>query len=242
MKSVLIVHNYFGPRRISFGPYEEDPLFLAKKQIQYLEEVKHNLDHVVLTVNSRGLEDNENISKLLSILPEKLQKASTEILIRENVGLSYGAFSDVYTKYRRNYDYYFFTEDDYLFCEDFFDTTLILMLMENENPGFLCAATRDMQPFGKHAGNSTGVLTSKSLEAVFMDEGCIPHVREFQTDKYENVEIPSQVLHSTSITKRGFSLTDIGKIYTLYHAWESGYERFFENNTREIITPLQRII
>ena len=245
MKKILIVHNYFGPRRVFLKPYVDDPLFLVKKQIQYLEEVKHNLDHVVFTVNRRGDEDDENISILKQILPDKFQKATTEILIRENIGLSYGAFSDVYTKYRKNYDFYFFTEDDYLFCEDWFDSILIDMLLENENPGYLCGlvwVTDETLLF--HAGNSVGVATSKALEDVYIEKNEIPHLKTSGSYEHED-EIPgsicSQVLHTNSIYKKGYSLTDISSRYTLYHMLPSGVEKHFLNNDKEIITPVQRV-
>lgn len=242
LKSILVVHNYFGPRRVQFQPYIDDPLFLIKKQIEYLSRVKHSLNHVVFTVNSRGHDDLLTIEKARVCIPDKLQGATTELLVRENIGLSYGAFSDVYSKYRTNYDFYFFTEDDYLFTEDLFDSTMIEMLLENENPGYLCAAVRDIAGFGKHAGNSVGVITSHSLETVFLEKNQIPHINFSKPgDPYEHHDIPSQVLHSSSIHSKGFSLTDIGSRYTLYHVWPDGYEHFFAQNSKEIIKPVQRL-
>lgn len=240
MKKLLVVHNYFGPRRVIYSPYVEDNLFLVKKQVEYLSEVKHNLDKIVFTVNSRGEEDSETIEKLKLLVPSKLQQAEVEILIRENVGLSYGAFSDVYRKYRTVYDYYFFTEDDYFFVEDWFDSILIDMLNENVSPGYLCGVVRD-DIFEKHAGNSVGVASSTALEAVFIEENMIPHNIDRSEDPYEPEVIPSQVLHTNSIFKKGYSLTDIRETYTLYHVWPNGIERSFPENDREIIKPIQRL-
>jgi len=246
MRKILIVHNYFGPRRVFLKPYVEDPLFLVKKQIQYLEEVKHDLNHVIFTVNRRGVEDDENVSSLRQLFPEKFQKATTEILVRENVGLSYGAFSDVYAKYRRQYDYYFFTEDDYLFCENWFDSILIDMLTENENPGYLCGLVWILYGPGYehglvHAGNSVGVASSTALEDVYTEKNEIPHLKTVSS--YETQEgICSQVLHTNSIYEKGYSLTDISTRYTMYHTCPGGIEHHFANNTREIITPIQRTL
>ena len=39
--------------------------------------------------------------------------------------MSYAAFNDVYTKYRTDFDYYIFNEDDYYFNVNNFDTYLI---------------------------------------------------------------------------------------------------------------------
>jgi hypothetical protein len=56
-KSCLMVHNYFGPRRVYLKEYEEDRLFYAKKQIEYLQKYQNSLDKIYFTVNSRGHED-----------------------------------------------------------------------------------------------------------------------------------------------------------------------------------------
>lgn len=242
MSSILIVHNYFGPRRVILQEYMEDALFFAKKQIEYLTNVEHSLDHIVFTINRRDERDDSLISQLRLMLPASLQKATTEIIVRENIGLSYGAFSDVYKKYRTGYSHYFFTEDDYLFCEDRFDSTLISMLMENDMPGYLCGVIRNIEPFGLHAGNSVGVASSVALEDVFTENDSIPHVNKRTDDPYEANVIPSQVLHTNSIHKKGYSLTDIGSRYTLYHVWPGGYEHHFQNNDKEIIKPVQRTL
>ena len=242
MSSILIVHNYFGPRRVLLSQYTVDSLFFAKKQIEYLANIKHEIDHIVFTVNRRDEMDDQLIHNLSLMLPSRLQKATTEIIVRENIGLSYGAFSDVYKKYRTKYSHYFFTEDDYLFCEDDFDSTLISMLMENPRPGYLCGLLRNIEPFGLHAGNSVGVASAIALEDVFSENESIPHVTERTEDPYEPDLIPSQVLHTNSIHKKGYSLTDIGSRYTLYHVWPEGYEHHFQNNEKEIIKPVQRTL
>jgi hypothetical protein len=177
--------------------------------------------------------------EFLKLAPKKIQKASTEVIVRKNTGLSYGAFSDVFRKYRKNFGYYFFTEDDYVFCEDWFDSTLIGMLLENENPGYICGAVRDL--YSLHAGNSVGVGYAEAFESIFVEHNKIPHAASNNVDPYAE-DGAGQVLHTNSVYQKGFSLTDIGNRYTLYHVWPDGYEHFFPENSKEIIAPIQRII
>jgi autotransporter strand-loop-strand O-heptosyltransferase len=243
-KSCLLAHSYFGDRRLYFKEYDEDRLFFIKKQVEYLTRFKHNLDHIVFTINTNSTLDEINyIIKAKDVIPSKIQGATVEIIVRENIGLSYGAFSDVYEKYRTEFDYYFFMEDDHVYVKENFDEIMIDILNETENPGYLCGIVRDEQTgWQKHAGNATGVITSKALETLFLKNNCLPSNKN-KFDGYKNEENLGQISQSHEIYKLGFDLIDIREHYRISHLHPDGeYELRFENNEDEIIVPIHLIV
>lgn len=247
-KSCLMVHNYFGPRRVYLKEYEEDRLFYAKKQIEYLQKYRNSLNKVYFTVNSRGNEDYDIIQELKSILPTKIWNADVELLVRHNVGLSYGAFSDVFRINRLNYDYYFFTEDDYLFVQNDFDKILISMFEKYDRAGYVSALIRDSSEiFPKHAGIQMGVTSSAVLEKLFVKCGnTLPHNdRHIHGLDYRADEWAGNVGQTNEIYKMGYELYDVRESYTSYVLMtqpQLHYEQWFANNTEEIISPVQRVI
>jgi len=243
-KSCMMIHNYFGERRIMMDEYKGDKLFFIKKQIEYLSKNKHNIDHIIFSINM----DNtvpyiELIKKAKEIIPDRIQNATTEIMLRKNIGMSYGAFSSVYEKYRKEFDYYFFVEDDYLFNIDYFDSEMIHILNTKDNPGYLCGIVRDeKEGFPVHAGNSIGVASSLALEAVFSKYNKLPHNEE-NFGEYRDEESNGQIDQTHVIHNMGFSVFDIRDYYFIYHLHpDGGYEKLFTDNKDEIIVPTQRII
>lgn len=243
-KSCMMVHNYFGERRIKLEEYDNDKLFYLKKQIEYLSNKKHNLSHIVFSINSNSTpEENYLIKEVYKLIPNTIQNATTEILVRENYGMSYGAFSDIYSKYRTKYDYYFFVEDDYVFILDNFDNEMIRILNTSKNPGYLCGEFKGWAEGWKpHAANSIGVITSNALEAVYLDHGKLPHNENKFVD-YISDEVHGQIAQSNAIHNAGFEVFDIRNYYKIYHV--SANNKFsvsFSDNDKEIIASIQRIL
>jgi hypothetical protein len=248
--SCLMVHNYFGPRRVYLQEYVDDPLFYAKKQIEFLQKYKHSLSKIYFTVNQRGLEDDPYIFELKKILPSKIQNASVELLLRPNIGLSYGAFSDIFKENRLKYDYYFFTEDDYLFVQDDFDKILIDMFNRYENAGYVSALVREESTvfpvYPKHAGIQMGVTSSAVLEELFNKfGGSLPHNdKPMNGLDYSADETIGNVGQTNQIYKMGYELYDVRESYTSYVVmpWPYlRYEQWFEDKPDEIISPIQRV-
>lgn len=136
----------------------------------------------------------------------KVLGVPVEIFRRKNVGMSYGALSDIYGKYRTNFDYYIVAEDDYLPALKDLDAILLGMIGKIPECGFLCGLVWTSN--GKappHAGIFLGIMRSQALEKVWLKNGSLCR---FAGGNYGEAEITGQVGLSSSILLTGFSIQD----------------------------------
>jgi hypothetical protein len=143
-KTCYVINFYLGERRKTIQKVHDDRLFLLKKQIEHLYKIKSSIDTIVFNFNIRP-EDYHYVSEIVRITPKFIQGSEVVINLRENYGMSYGAWSDVYTKYQDSFDYYIFNEDDYFFIEDNWDDYLIKKFNSLDNCGYLCMVVREGQ-------------------------------------------------------------------------------------------------
>lgn len=136
----------------------------------------------------------------------KVLDVTVEIFRRKNVGMSYGALSDVYGKYRTTFDYYIVAEDDYLPAMKDLDTILMGMIESAPRCGFLCGliwtANGKIAP---HAGIFLGIIRSQALEKVWLRNGSLC---KFTENNYSEAEVSGQVGLSQAIVDAGFPLLD----------------------------------
>jgi hypothetical protein len=179
-KTCYIISFWLGDRRrdIDIPKYPElqDRLFFLKKHIELLQSKKHNLTKIIFNFNIEP-DQYHYLSEIYSITPKSLQGTEVEINIRENLGISYGAWSDLFVKYKTKYDYYVFNEDDYFFVQDNWDTYLVNKHNSYDDCGYLCMFIREPQSwtkFRKIAGSSVGIASSESLMKVYHKYGKLP--------------------------------------------------------------------
>lgn len=213
---------YFGDRRCAVPGYNEDRLLYIREHVKSLEEVAHNLDKIVFVFNLEQ-EHFKFFEEAKNIIPERILGANVEVITRENYGMSYGAWSDVYGKYRKHFDYYIFNEDDYFFVQDDFDKYLVDKFNSYTNIGYLCGAVMNPAPHSPwvtHAGNSVGISSSKILDELFEKFGCLPHGKKRIDDleeRYGSEEQEGQVSQTNEIFKMGYNIYDIREDYSVPH-------------------------
>jgi hypothetical protein len=98
-KTCYVCCCYLGDRRAPINLYKEDRTIYVKEHIKSLQEFNHNLNKIIFIFNL----DPEHISLFEQIkkeIPQIIQNTEVEIIIRENYGMSYAAFNEVYEKYR----------------------------------------------------------------------------------------------------------------------------------------------
>ena len=98
---------YLGDRRSATNIYNVDRLSYVKEHVKSLQEFKHNLDKIIFVFNLDP-EHIELFQQTKDIIPSKIQNTEVEIIVRENYGMSYAAFNEVFKKYKDNFDYYIF--------------------------------------------------------------------------------------------------------------------------------------
>ena len=224
---------YLGERRHAIESYKKDKSLYIKEHIISLEEFEHNLNKIIFIFNLNG--DHLTLfDKIKKIIPKKIKNTDVEVIVRENYGMSYAANNDVYEKYRTDFDYYIFTEDDYYFNQHNFDRYLVNKFNSYNNIGFLSAMVSN-PAWGffhdtPHAGNSVGITSSKILEELYNKFGFLPHSRKTYGNSeeiYESNETDGQVAQTHEIFKMGYNLFDVREDYSTPH--DMGFKLKNEN-------------
>lgn len=251
---------YFGDRRCSVKEYQEDRLSYIREHVKSLQEVLHDLDRIVFVFNLE--EDHFSLfEEAKKIIPRRIQGSRVEVIGRENFGMSYGAWSEVFEKYRNVHDYFIFNEDDYFFIQDNFDSHLVNKFNSYNNIGYLCGVVMNPAPgtsWVTHAGNSIGISSRKVLNELYEKFGCLPHgkkklneynFQEFSLDdRYGEEEQVGQVSQTYEIFNLGYNLYDIREDYSVPHdmgphlkhrvpEFDHFVDNFFHWNTSPLFIP-----
>ena len=220
-KSCYVVNFYLGDRRNNSPQYKNDKLSYLIKQIECLSAIPHNLSKIIFNFNLRE-EDYSYISRIWDITPKKLGTADVTLSIRPNRGMSYGAWNDIFEKYKTKYDYYIFNEDDYFFVEPNWDNYLVNKYSTSKNCGYLCMMVRNpawWNGYRKHAGSSVGIASTENLLKVYNKYGVLPH-NDVHTNwkegdnhsEYQKGE-NSQLIFSFAFIELGMNVLDISDDY-----------------------------
>jgi hypothetical protein len=214
---------YLGDRRAPVKYYLEDKTVYVKEQVKSLQEFNHSLDKIVFVFNLDP-EHIETFELVKKEIPKLIQKTEVEIIVRENYGMSYAAFNEVYEKYRTEFDYYIFNEDDYYFNVHNFDEYLVNKFNSYKNIGYLAGLAVNpawgYQHSETHAGNSVGITSSKILEELYQKFGCLPHSKKRKEDDpiyYKSNEWDGQIAQTHEIFKMGYNVFDIREDYACPH-------------------------
>lgn len=216
-KVCFITNFWLGDRRYEFPKYKEDNFYFLKQQIKCLQTYEHNLTKIIFNFNVTP-EQYPYISKIFAITPKQIQGAEVEINIRENIGISYGAWNDLFNKYRSEYDYYIFNEDDYFFIQHNWDTYLVNKHNSYEDCGYLCMFVQEpaeWNKFKKHAGSSVGIASSENLTKVCENFGKLASISSFQEDAYEGWG-DVQLDFTFAFLKLGLNIYDVRDNYSIF--------------------------
>lgn len=236
-----IINFYFGSRRHEIEEQKNDKLFFLKKQIELLSLIKNDIDCVVFNFNIRP-QDYNLIGEIFNIVPKKINNTIIEINFRENYGMSYAAFSEIFEKKMNLYDYFIFNEDDYIFVEDNWDKYLVKKFESLKNCGYLCMLVKNSNSESEHAGMSTGISSNKILSQIYEKYGELPHSK---SNNYLEVENHGQIKQSSIFKEFGYKIYDIREDYKLlfFHPQNnSEFNVYFPWNDKEIICPIQKIM
>ena len=210
-----------------------------EKHIEQLKKIKHNLTQISIG-NPENPSKREEFEEYIQSLKEV---SGVPVVVHNvpNIGRSYGQWARIYDKYRTDFDYYIFVEDDYQPVLDNFDNVLIDMY-EKMECGFLCGVIFDeegryaMPPITKHAGVTNGIASSKVLEKVRERFLCLPH----DTGKEYHW---GQILFSRGFVEAGFSLAEYieSKEYRCLYFQQDETIRIYGNNKKgtDIFNPKQ---
>jgi hypothetical protein len=158
-----LIAAYLGQDRPHPDPrYQADPSFFLRQHIQSLERLQHSLAQI--TVICSG-DDPTGFVRTLD--GARIGGAPVKTLMRPNLGMSYGAWSDAFELDRGQHSTYLLNEDDYVFTQDHFDETLTQILLPDENVGMVCGcvykAPRQPEVWDDHAAVFIALCRANAL-------------------------------------------------------------------------------
>lgn len=238
--TIYVCTAWSGHRRLQDRRYQLDNTFYLKTHIENLKKYKHNLNHIVFAISHNPTETS-NYKEFVKNIPKKIQKANVEILYRENIGLSYGALSDVFRKYQTNYDYYFTIEDDYSFIQDNFDKIFIHKLLQSEKYAYVTCLAGAV-----YADISVGVIKSKALkEFANSNNGVLypyPWNARVNHTNYDSVYQYGQFNTGVALRKLGYEIVDLRENYKCAFRdpkpFPNNLRWFFADKKETIVLPI----
>jgi hypothetical protein len=202
------------------------PQWYLEAQLKYLEKLKHNLTQITI-INSVDPQEPPAYREYLNNLPKQVQNTPIVLMERENRGYSYGAFSDAFGKYRTSFDYYVLMEDDYVFTQDHFDQTMVEMIEEKPDCGFLAdmvcpwnLQTEANPLLRDHAAIFGGLAKAHAMEETWKRQGELSHPKAMGS--YCIAGIGGQVAFSLDFLDSGYKLYDWRDRYATCFAHENG--------------------
>src|SRR5512147_2935470 len=137
-----VIAAYLGARQRQNPRQQRDKFYYLKRHLDQLNRLRHNLDEILLVLSINQQTDIE-------LFPQFAKEHGLSTLIRQNLGYSYGAWSDAFAHYGDRFDRYIFMEDDYLPIPDAFDSKLHELLDIYPRCGYLCGLVTPFPVAGK---------------------------------------------------------------------------------------------
>ena len=183
-----VIPFWSGPRRSTTGSG------YAIELLKFIWETHTNIDggmdFDVIILNP--MYDNEETNSFLSEIDgTKTKNGKFIVYNKDNIGWGFGSHAYAYEKLRNEYDYWFFTEDDNIFCKpNWYKNTFDLLVTEmnnGSNVAFIASkgVLRD-SGFEKSqcAHGGMGITHKKFLDEIYYSEGGCSDVFERGRDSY----------------------------------------------------------
>jgi len=160
-KCLKIICCYFGKRRHEFNT--------PKNIIEYVVEsinnetsIENGIHTDVIYINNDcGVLSDNNV--LESYNDTKTKNGKIIIEKRQNINGSFGAYYDMALKYKDDYDYFFFCEDDVIVYKENYLKDFVDFLNNDDEVGFISLAPiSNSSHLPLHSGGGCG-LTSKDI-------------------------------------------------------------------------------
>jgi len=243
IKINYVIATYAGIKcvtnRENFVNFDVHPRDYLKFHLEQLLLVPHNLTQVtIMKANTTATEQSWESYYEIDDIINKLSKLVTiKIHNVENHGVSYGQFIKSYNlcKNDNSFDYYIFTEDDYIPSSANFDFKLINEYKQFGS-GLMCAWASKAAVKIMHAAHSLCIVNTSTLQSVFSAE-------ELQLQKF-NGKKPweCQIIFSQMFSDLNYPLFDYSKCYyTTYWTGRSCVDccNVIPINSYPLFVPLQ---
>ncbi len=206
-----------------------DTIKLLNYQINMENKYSPGINRDIIIVNSDvgSKEGNEFIEKLNNRV---IKGGKLFSFTRKNVGLSYGAYSDAFLKFRENYDFFLFIEDDLITAKNNYLKIGYEKWSQTDNCGFVAyyGLSKVKKSWWKKAGlnkknaisaySGCGLSSTKVLNKIVEQYGCLPH--NSKSINHEDSIVFGELGFSRSIIDLGFQLTELKKEILVMPAYD----------------------
>jgi hypothetical protein len=240
MKFLKIIASSFHPRGVReettltgspLGFFAHSQNFVTQNDIidlinfnltyENLYSTKHEIDLLIVSSNEPSSNYDSGYQFLKKIHNQKLTNGKVMTLIRNNFGRQFGGFNEAFKKFRNQYDYYIFQEDD-MICHtpDYLETALDIW-NKTENCGFVpfIGSTKVRKSHRRALGikkneivschGAHGMSSNKVLNSIYEKYGSLPfnHLNNIFVDHLRYGEI----MFTYSILKEGYAFGKLPK-------------------------------
>jgi len=196
----------------------KDTIDLLNFQIKMEEKYPPGLERDLIVVNSDvGSKDGNDFINNLN--GRKINSGKLISFTRKNVGLSYGAYSDAFLKFKNDYDFFLFIEDDLITAKKDYLKIGLDKFKKTTNCGFVAffGLSKVKKEWWRKANlNKTNAisayggcgLSSKTVLNKIIDQiGHLPHNTK-NIDHEESI-VKGELGLSKSIINLGYNLTEL---------------------------------
>ena len=200
---------YNGKRRAYDG---SRGVLYAEKHIEYINNHIPDIGLVSFII-SKSDESVDN--EVVNFINNSDIKFNYEIILRDNVGFSYGAWEEVMRKNYVNYEYAFIIEDDYIPSKPDTLQYFYRKFMENEHYIYVCSLWRN-----NHPSISNGMIKTE----LFRDPDNLKSLKVYEGGGYVgNTGGGSNQTHFMTEFAKKYSFTDITDIgHTIFYRYTGG--------------------
>lgn len=221
-RNVKVITTYLGDRRSTPHCATE-----VHRLLRFIVEMERTIDPGApldtLLVYNKFPED-QRVSDLnavrraeeyiFSIDGMSTSRGELKVLVRDNIGLSFGGFSAAFSAFQQDYDNWVFTEDDQVMARDGYLKTAIGQLDADATVGFVAlvgVSRDDRYPPCCHGG--VGCTRRRILRRVCEanrlpdgSEGLLPY---FVSNGYDQQELRGEIPFTNAIANLGYQLVDL---------------------------------
>ena len=203
-------------------PTAESALELMELNIEQERTVDPGIPCDTIIVNNDvGWEPGNNYLNSINMTPT--HSGVIRILHRENWGRSFGAYNEAYQKFRNDYEYWIFTEDDILINGDNYFKIARDTYNRNATTGFVAfqGVTNDgldgeTGDHVKHAHSGAGLTHIRILNELNEKFGKLPHQDRTQSQTYDDNIRYGEIAFTNEIFKLGYELVTVESEHPLY--------------------------
>jgi len=210
--------GYFGHSQLIFS--SEDALDLLKFNIEKEKKIDPGVKNRDLIIINNNVNFNKGNNFLKKISGTKIPFGKIITCTRKNTGMSYGAYSYAFKKYKNFYDYFIFTEDDTIIFKKNYFKIGINLLKKTKNAGYVAYlhSTRIPKKYYQQLNlnhqnalschGATGLSSTKLLRKIELKHGKLPY---HDGKDYEKCIIFGELAFPNAFVKMGYKIIDLPK-------------------------------